>query len=96
MVKSPRLFTIRKDPVIGTEIKNNITGTRYFQDVALNSRNVSVNASARAIRPDGTYSGMPTEQFNKLLKELQQNLNSWNPVIKSDSRIGKELFVNNP
>ncbi len=96
VAKSTRLYSIRKDPVIGTEIRNNMTGTRYLQRTGVNSRVAEVEPLTTVHYADGRYSGIPNSQFNKLLKELQQNPDNWNPVIKSDAFIGKELFVNNP
>lgn len=94
--KAPRLFSISKDPAIGTQIRNNMTGTRYLQHPGVNGRGVTVEPLTTVHYTDGRYSSIPNSQFNKLLKELQQNPNNWNPVIKSDASIGQELVVNNP
>lgn len=92
----PRLFSIRKDPVIGTEIKNNITGTSYLRQPGVAGRDLELTPSVTIHRADGTYSGMSTSMFDRLLTSLRRNPENWNPVIKSDPLIGKELFVNNP
>lgn len=34
--------------------------------------------------------------FDNLLAQLERNPKNWNPIIKSDPLIGKELSVNNP
>ncbi len=94
--KVPRLFSLRKDPVIGTEIRNNMTGTRYLQRRGVNGREVNVEPLTTVHYADGSYSSIPNNQFNKLLEQLKLNPNSWNPVIKSDASIGQELFINNP
>lgn len=91
MVEAPRLFSIRKDPVIGTEIRNNITGTSYLRQPGVVGRNVEVAPGVTIHRTDGTYSGMSTEKFDKLFTQLRRNPENWNPVIKSDPNIGKEL-----
>ena len=95
-VKTPRLFSVSRDPAIGTQITNNMTGTRYFQRGGLNSRGAAIEPLTTVHYADGRYSSIPNTQFNKLLKELKQNPNNWNPVIKSDAFIGQELAVNNP
>lgn len=95
-VKKPRLFSIRRDKVIGTEITNNITGTRYLQREGLQGRTCTVEPLTTIHRADGTYTGMESSKFNTLLKNLESSPENWNPVIKSDAFIGKELSVNNP
>lgn len=94
--KASRLFSVSRDPRIGTQITNNMTGTRYFQRGGLNSRGAAIEPITTVHYADGRYSSIPNTQFNKLLKELKQNPNNWNPIIKSDASIGKELLVNNP
>lgn len=81
--KAPRLFSISKDPAIGTQIRNNMTGTRYFQRPGVNSRGVAVEPITTVHYADGRYSSIPNSQFNKLLQEVQQNPNNWNPIIKA-------------
>lgn len=96
MAGTPRLFSIHKDPAIGTEIRNNISGTRYFSRNGLVSREAEMSPLVTVHRADGSYSSMPAESFNNLYAQLKRDPKAWNPVIKSDPRIGKELFVNNP
>ncbi len=89
---APRLFSISENPVIGTEIRNNITGTRYFRQSGLAGRNVEVKPKVTILRADGTYSGTSsTSMFDRLLTNLRRNPENWNPVIKADPNIGKEL-----
>lgn len=96
MAGTPRLFSIRKDPAIGTEIRNNITGTRYFSRSGLVSGNTEMSPFVTVHRADGSYSSMPAKLFDNLYAQLKHDPKAWNPVIKSDPCIGKELFVNNP
>lgn len=42
MLEAPRLFSIRRNPVIGTEIRNNITGTSYLRQPGVVCRNLEV------------------------------------------------------
>lgn len=90
----PRLFTVKKDPVIGTQITNNLTGTRYLQRPALNGSNVQVEGLTTFHRADGSYGSISNSQFNQLLANMEKS--NWNPVIKSDRTIGQELRINNP
>lgn len=90
----PKLFTVKKDPVIGTQITNNLTGTRYLQRPALNGSNVQVEGLTTFHRADGSYGSISNSQFNQLLANMEKT--NWNPVIKSDRTIGQELRINNP
>ena len=90
----PKLFTVKKDPVIGTQITNNLTGTRYLQRPALNGSNVQVEGLTTFHRADGSYGSISNSQFNQLLANMEKS--NWNPVIKSDRTIGQELRINNP
>ena len=90
----PKLFTVKKDPVIGTQITNNLTGTRYLQRPALNSSNVQMEGLTTFHRADGSYGSISNSKFNQLLANMKDA--SWNPVIKSDRIIGQELRINNP
>ena len=90
----PRLFTVKKDPVIGTQITNNLTGTRYLQRPAVNGSNVQVGGLTTFHRADGSYGSISNSQFNQLLANMEKP--NWNPVIKSDRTIGQELRINNP
>ena len=90
----PRLFTVKKDPVIGTQITNNLTGTRYLQRPAVNGSNVQVGGLTTFHRADGSYGSISNSQFNQLLANMKSS--NWNPVIKSDRTIGQELRINNP
>lgn len=90
----PKLFTVKKDLVIGTQITNNLTGTRYLQRPALNGSNVQMEGLTTVHRADGSYSSIPNSQFNQLLANMKES--NWNPVIKSDKTIGQELQINNP
>lgn len=90
----PKLFTVKKDPVIGTQITNNLTGTRYLQRPALNSSNVQMEGLTTFHRADGSYGSISNSKFNQLLANMKDA--SWNPVIKSDRTIGQELRINNP
>ena len=94
--KKPRLFSIRRDNVCGTEITNNITGTRYLQRGGVQGGMVAVEPLTTIHRADGSFTGMESSKFNALLKNLESSPENWNPVIKSDAIIGKELCVNNP
>lgn len=94
--KKPRLFSIRRDNVCGTEITNNITGTRYLQRGGVQGGLCTVEPLTTVHHADGTFTGMDTSKFNALLKNLESSPENWNPVIKSDAFIGKELAVNNP
>jgi len=96
MGETPRLFSIRSNPVLGTEIRNNMTGTSYLRGPGVVNRNYEVAPLVTIHRADGTYSGMQTEVFDNLLAQLKRNPENWNPIIKSDPFIGKELSVNNP
>ena len=89
----PKLFTVKKDPVIGTQITNNLTGTRYLQRPALNSSNVQIEGLTTFHRADGSYGSISNSKFNQLLANMKDA--SWNPVIKSDRTIGQELRINN-
>lgn len=90
----PKLFTVKKDPVIGTQITNNLTGTRYLQRPALNGSNVQLEGLTTFHRADGSYGSISNRQFNQLLANMEQP--NWNPIIKSDRTIGQELLINNP
>ncbi len=90
----PKLFTVKKDPVIGTQITNNLTGTRYLQRPTLNGSNVQVEGLTTFHRADGSYGSISNSQFNQLLANMKKA--NWNPVIKSDRTIGQELRINNP
>lgn len=90
----PKLFTVKKDPEIGTQITNNLTGTRYLQRPALNGSNVQVEGLTTFHRADGSYGSISNSQFNQLLANMKSP--NWNPVIKSDRTIGQELRINNP
>lgn len=90
----PKLFTVKKDPVIGTQITNNLTGTRYLQRPAVNGSNVQVGGLTTFHRADGSYGSISNSQFNQLLANMEKP--NWNPVIKSDRTIGQELRINNP
>ncbi len=90
----PKLFTVKKDPVIGTQITNNLTGTRYLQRPALNGSNVQVEGLTTFHRADGSYGSISNGKFNQLLANMEKS--NWNPVIKSDRTIGQELRINNP
>ncbi len=90
----PKLFTVKKDPVIGTQITNNLTGTRYLQRPALKGSNVEMEGLTTFHRADGSYGSISNSQFNQLLANMKDT--SWNPVIKSDRTIGQELRINNP
>ena len=90
----PKLFTVKKDPVIGTQITNNLTGTRYLQRPALNESNVQVGGLTTFHRADGSYGSISNSQFNQLLANMEKT--NWNPIIKSDRTIGQELRINNP
>ena len=90
----PKLFTVKKDPVIGTQITNNLTGTRYLQRPALNGSNVQLEGLTTFHRADGSYGSISNRQFNQLLANMEQP--NWNPIIKSDRTIGQELRINNP
>lgn len=90
----PRLFSIKSDSVIGTEITNNITGTRYFAEPKLTATNVHIGLLPRKINADGTYSTISEDLFNKMLSCLRKNPASWNPVIKSKPDLGKEVIIN--
>lgn len=92
----PRLFSIRTNPAIGTEIRNNITGTSYLRKPGVASRNIEVAPSVTIHRADGTYSVMSTSKFDRLLTSLRRDPEAWNPVIKSDPHIGKELTTKTP
>ncbi len=90
----PKLYTVKRDPVIGTQITNNLTGTRYLQRPALNGSNVQVEGLTTFHRADGLYGSISNSQFNQLLANMDNT--SWNPVIKSDKTIGQEVLINNP
>ena len=90
----PKLFTVKKDPAIGTQITNNLTGTRYLQRPALNSSKVQMDGLTTFHRADGSYGSISNSQFNQLLANMEKS--NWNPVIKSDRTIGQELRINNP
>jgi len=90
----PKLFTVKKDPVIGTQITNNLTGTRYLQRPALNGSNVQMGGLTTFHRADGSYGSISNSQFNQLLANMEKT--NWNPVIKNDRTIGQELRINNP
>ena len=90
----PKLFTVKKDPAIGTQITNNLTGTRYLQRPALNGSNVQMGGLTTFHRADGSYGSISNSQFNQLLANMEKP--NWNPVIKSDRTIGQELRINNP
>lgn len=90
----PKLFTVKKDPVIGTQITNNLTGTRYLQRPALNGSKVQMGGLTTFHRADGSYGSISNSQFNQLLANMEKS--NWNPVIKSDRTIGQELRINNP
>ena len=90
----PKLFTVKKDPEIGTQITNNLTGTRYLQRPALNGSNVQMGGLTTFHRADGSYGSISNSQFNQLLANMEKS--NWNPVIKSDRTIGQELRINNP
>ena len=90
----PRLFTVKKNPVIGTQITNNLTGTRYLQRPALNGSKVQMDGLTTFHRADGSYGSIPNGKFNQLLAHMKES--NWNPVIKSDRTIGQELRINNP
>lgn len=90
----PRLFTVKKNPVIGTQITNNLTGTRYLQRPALNGSKVQMGGLTTFHRADGSYGSILNSQFNQLLANMEKS--NWNPVIKSDRTIGQELRINNP
>ncbi len=87
-----RLFSLKSDPAIGTEITNNMTGTRIFQRGALERRNVSVKGFTTINRADGSYTGIPNETFDKLLKMLKTDPKGWNPILQHDTKIGTELL----
>lgn len=89
-----RLFTVEKDPAIGTQITNNLTGTRYLQRPDLNGSKVQVSGLTTFHRADGSYGSIPNGKFNQLLAHMKES--NWNPVIKSDRTIGQELRINNP
>lgn len=91
-----RLFSFNSDPVIGTRITNNITGTTYLQRPSCNGSNVSVGGLTTFHRADGSYGSIPQSKFDQLLACLRKHEDNWNPVIKSDPTIGKELRINNP
>ncbi len=90
----PRLFTVEKDPAIGTQITNNLTGTRYLQRPDLNGSKVQMSGLTTFHRADGSYGSIPNGKFNQLLAHMKEY--NWNPVIKSDRTIGQELRINNP
>ena len=90
----PRLFTVKKNPVIGTQITNNLTGTKYLQRPALNGSKVQMGGLTTFHRADGSYGSISNSQFNQLLANMEKS--NWNPVIKSDRTIGQELRINNP
>ena len=55
--QTPRLFTVLKDAKIGTEITNNITGTRYFRSANAGKtiENVINYNGATVIEKSGKY-----------------------------------------
>ena len=90
----PRLFSIKSDSRIGTEITNNITGTRYFASPKLDTGNVHVGSLPRRINADGTYSSISENLFQKMLSNIRNNPTAWNPLIKSNQNLGKEVMIN--
>lgn len=90
----PRLFSVKSDPVIGTEITNNITGTRFFAAPSLDRKNVYVGELAKRLNPDGSYSSIPRGKFDALLTGIRKDKEHWNPIIQSDATIGKEVVIN--
>jgi len=89
-----RLFSVKHDSVIGTQITNNMTGTRYFQAPSLNTRNTQLTELPKQLNADGTYGSIPRETFASLLKKIVNGREAWNPTIKSKVGIGRELRTN--
>lgn len=77
-----RLFTIKHDARIGTEIQNNLTGTRFTSSGGLNNRDVQVGALPRRINEDGTSEGISPNAFERLLHQLRTDREGWNPILK--------------
>jgi len=89
-----RLFSLKADPQVGTEITNNITGTRFFLPSSLNSRNISITQLPIRLNSDGSFSSLTKQAFDKLLCGIKNEPNSFNPVIKTKATIGKEVVIN--
>jgi hypothetical protein len=89
--KAPRLFSVKNNAAVGTEIKNNITGTTYLRGAGLSGKNVVVEPMTTVRYADGTVSSIETSKFNNLLEKLNRS----NPEIKSNPLIGKEVALEN-
>lgn len=90
----PRLFSLKSDSAIGTEITNNITGTRYFANSAFDGRQANVLPIACRINADGTFSSISHNLFQDMLLNIRKDPKAWNPGIKSKPDIGKEVIIN--
>jgi hypothetical protein len=105
--KVTRLFSIKQNSVVGTEIRNNITGTSYlkipgvsggsgevFQVV--NGTNSATWGKNVTVEPTVTVryaDGKISSIETSKFDKLLARLKHENPEIKSNSRIGKEVAL---
>ncbi|MBQ8459392.1 hypothetical protein IJ541_04745 [bacterium] len=68
--QTPRLFSIVRNAKIGTEITNNLTGTRYFRNALAGKTvgNVVYPNNATVIEKAGKYYGITGNMFDNLLR----------------------------
>jgi hypothetical protein len=88
---TPRLFSVKNSTAVGTEIRNNITGTRYLKGAGVSGKSIMVEPMTTVRYADGTVSSIETTKFEKLLARLKHE----NPVLKSNPIIGKEVVLKN-